>query len=203
MWPMPTRSRKRMHARRRLSRSTSASTISATARFSPRCAWPALAASSTWAAAMDVSHRVLERAAQRLHLDRMPERQRERISLLHGSLTYRDRRLEGHDAATVVEVIEHLDPERLAAFERVLFEFMQPRTIVLTTPNVEYNVVWESLPAGAYRHRDHRFEWTRAEFQAWATYVAERFGYKVRFLPVGEEHADFGPPSQMGTFSHA
>jgi len=152
---------------------------------------------------MDVSHRVLERAAQRLHLDRMPERQRERISLLHGSLTYRDRRLEGHDAATVVEVIEHLDPERLAAFERVLFEFMQPRTIVLTTPNVEYNVVWESLPAGAYRHRDHRFEWTRAEFQAWATYVAERFGYKVRFLPVGEEHADFGPPSQMGIFSHA
>ena len=149
---------------------------------------------------MDVSHRVLERAAQRLHLDRMPERQRERISLLHGSLTYRDRRLEGHDAATVVEVIEHLDPDRLAAFERILFEFMQPRTIVLTTPNVEHNVVWESLPAGAFRHRDHRFEWTREEFQGWAIRVAERFDYKVRFLPVGEDHAEYGPPTQMAIF---
>ncbi len=150
---------------------------------------------------MDVSHRTLERAAQRLNLDRLPDRQRQRISLLHGSLIYRDRRLDGHDAATVVEVIEHLNPERLGAFERVLFDFARPTTVVLTTPNVEYNVTWESLPAGGYRHRDHRFEWTRAEFQAWATGVAERFGYVVRFLPVGLEHPAFGPPSQMGVFS--
>jgi 3' terminal RNA ribose 2'-O-methyltransferase Hen1 len=150
---------------------------------------------------MDVSHHSLERAAQRLRLDRLPERQRARISLLHGSLTYRDRRLEGHDAATVVEVIEHLDPERLAAFERVLFEFARPATIILTTPNVEYNVTWESLPAGAYRHRDHRFEWTREEFRVWAIQVAERFGYIVRFLPIGPEHPEYGPPTQMGVFS--
>ncbi|HEX6506328.1 MAG TPA: 3' terminal RNA ribose 2'-O-methyltransferase Hen1, partial [Chloroflexota bacterium] len=150
---------------------------------------------------MDVSHRTLERAAQRLHLDRMPDRQRERISLIHGSLTYRDRRLEGHDAATVVEVIEHLDPARLAAFERVLFEFAHPAWIILTTPNVEYNVTWESLPAGAYRHRDHRFEWTREEFRTWAMRVAERFGYTVRFLPVGPEHPELGPPTQMAVFS--
>jgi 3' terminal RNA ribose 2'-O-methyltransferase Hen1 len=149
---------------------------------------------------MDVSYRALERAAQRLHLDRMPERQRERITLIHGSLTYRDRRLEGYDAATVVEVIEHLDPGRLAAFERVLFEFTRPALVVLTTPNAEYNVMWESLPAGAMRHRDHRFEWTRAEFQDWAQGVAERFGYAVRFLPVGPEHAEYGPPTQMGVF---
>jgi 3' terminal RNA ribose 2'-O-methyltransferase Hen1 len=150
---------------------------------------------------MDVSHRTLERAAERLRLDRMPDRLRERISLIHGSLTYRDRRLEGFDAATVVEVVEHLDPERLAAFERVLFEFARPRAVILTTPNVEYNVTWENLPAGAYRHRDHRFEWTREEFQTWATRVAERFGYSARFLPVGPEHPEYGPPTQMGVFS--
>jgi 3' terminal RNA ribose 2'-O-methyltransferase Hen1 len=152
---------------------------------------------------MDVSHRALERAAQRLHLARMPDRQRARISLLHGALTYRDRRLEGYDAASVVEVIEHLDPARLAAFEQVLFEFARPRTIILTTPNVEYNVTWENLPAGAFRHRDHRFEWTRTEFQTWAMGVGERFGYIPHFLPVGPEHPEYGPPTQMGVFRRA
>ena len=92
------------------------------------------------------------------------------------------------------------DPPRLAAFERVLFEFAKPRTVVLTTPNCEYNVKWESLPAGKFRHKDHRFEWTRAEFQAWAQSIAERFGYTVRFLPIGEEDAAVGAPSQMGVF---
>jgi hypothetical protein len=86
------------------------------------------------------------------------------------------------------------------AFERVLFEFARPRTIVLTTPNREYNVTWETLPAGKFRHPDHRFEWTRQEFHMWATKVAERFGYSVRFLPVGAEHPDYGPPTQMGVF---
>ena len=94
--------------------------------------------------------------------------QASRVKLIHGSLMYRDKRLEGFDAAAVVEVVEHLDPPRLAAFERVLFEFARPRTVVLTTPNREYNVTWETLPAGQFRHADHRFEWTRQEFQAWA-----------------------------------
>jgi 3' terminal RNA ribose 2'-O-methyltransferase Hen1 len=152
---------------------------------------------------MDVSHRSLERAARRLKLDRLPPMQRPRIGLIHGSLTYRDRRLEGYDAATVVEVIEHLDPSRLAAFERVLFEFARPSMVVLTTPNREYNAVWESLPAGSMRHRDHRFEWSREEFRHWAERVAGRFGYTIRFLPIGPEHPEFGPPSQMGVFSRA
>jgi 3' terminal RNA ribose 2'-O-methyltransferase Hen1 len=149
---------------------------------------------------MDVSHRNLERAARRLRLDRLPPAQHERISLIHGSLSYRDRRLEGYDAATVVEVIEHLDPSRLAAFERVLFECARPGTIILTTPNVEYNAVLENLPGGKLRHRDHRFEWTRAEFRAWAEGVAGRHGYAVRLLPVGPEHPEFGPASQMAVF---
>jgi 3' terminal RNA ribose 2'-O-methyltransferase Hen1 len=150
---------------------------------------------------MDVSHRSLEIASRRLRMDRLPTRQKERIRLIHGSLMYRDKRLAGFDAATVVEVIEHLDPPRLAAFERVLFESARPKTVIVTTPNAEYNVKFETLPAGQFRHKDHRFEWTRAEFQQWAGRVSERFGYTVRFLPVGEEDRDLGAPTQMGVFS--
>ncbi len=150
---------------------------------------------------MDVSYRALEIASERLHLDRLPPRQRERIQLMHGSLTYRDKRLAGYDAAAVVEVIEHLDPQRLASFERVLFEFARPGTVVITTPNVEYNIRFETLPAGKFRHRDHRFEWTRKQFQEWAGKVAEKFGYRVRFLPVGPEDPEMGSPTQMGIFS--
>jgi 3' terminal RNA ribose 2'-O-methyltransferase Hen1 len=150
---------------------------------------------------VDVSFRALEIARERLNLDRLPPAQQQRIRLLHGSLTYRDRRLAGYDAAAVVEVIEHLDPPRLAAFEHTIFEFARPGHIVLTTPNAEYNVRFENLPPGKFRHRDHRFEWTRAEFRAWAGSVARRFGYDVRFLPVGPEDAVVGPPTQMGVFT--
>ena len=107
---------------------------------------------------VDVSYRTLENAKDRLHMDRMSPHQKERIELIHGSLTYRDSRLSGYDAAAVVEVIEHLDPPRLASFERSLFEFARPNTVVLTTPNAEYNIMWETLPAGHFRHRDHRFQ---------------------------------------------
>jgi len=149
---------------------------------------------------MDVSIRALQMAQDRLRLERMPPKQRERIRLIHGSLMYRDNRLAGFDAAAVVEVIEHLDPPRLAAFERVLFEFAKPNAIVLTTPNREYNVRFETLPAGKMRHKDHRFEWSRDEFRAWANHNANRFSYKVRFLPIGEEDPQFGPPTQMAIF---
>lgn len=149
---------------------------------------------------MDVSHHALEIARDRLHYDRLPSIQKERLRLLHGSLIYRDERLAGFDAAAVVEVIEHLDPARLAAFERVLFESAKPKQIVITTPNREYNVKWESLPAGKFRHRDHRFEWTRAEFQEWANRVARPAGYNVRFVPIGPEDAAVGSATQMGIF---
>lgn len=146
---------------------------------------------------MDVSSRVLEIAERRLRLDRLPETQRERVRLIHGALNYRDTRLAGFDAAAVVEVIEHLEPHRLEAFERVLFEHARPGTVVLTTPNVEYNVRWPKLPAGRFRHRDHRFEWTRAEFESWTRAAGERFGYSARFLPVGPVDDEVGPPTQM------
>ena len=150
---------------------------------------------------VDVSHRSLQIAQERLRLERLPNRQRERLKLIHGSLMYRDKRLAGFDAAAVVEVIEHLDQPRLAAFERVLFEFAKPETVVLTTPNVEYNAKFENLQVGKFRHKDHRFEWTRAQFQDWAVSQADRFGYAVRFLPVGPEDSALGAPTQMAVFS--
>jgi 3' terminal RNA ribose 2'-O-methyltransferase Hen1 len=150
---------------------------------------------------IDVSAVSLERAAERLKLDRLAPMQRARIDLQQGSLTYRDARMAGFDAACAIEVIEHIDATRLTAFERTLFEFAKPQTVVVTTPNVEYNARFPNLPAGAMRHRDHRFEWTRAEFQAWAEGVGERHGYSVEFLPIGDVDPELGPPTQMGVFS--
>lgn len=149
---------------------------------------------------LDVSIRSLEIAQRRLRVDRLPEHQADRLKLIHGSLIYRDQRLANFDAAAVVEVIEHLDPPRLSAFERVVFEFARPQTVVVTTPNSEYNVMWESLPAGDFRHPDHRFEWTRQQFQDWAHRVAGQHGYTVRFVPVGPVDEVVGSPTQMGVF---
>jgi 3' terminal RNA ribose 2'-O-methyltransferase Hen1 len=149
----------------------------------------------------DVSHRALEAAARRLRLDRMPSAQRARVHLMQTALTYRDRRLAGFDAAAVVEVIEHLDPMRLAGFTRVLFGATRPRTVVVTTPNREYNALFDGLPPGAVRHRDHRFEWSRDEFRAWSGGAAAVHGYEVRHVPVGPEDAELGPPTQMAVFT--
>lgn len=150
---------------------------------------------------IDVSCMSLERAAERLNFDRLPPLKRARIDLQQGSLTYRDPRLSGFDAACAIEVIEHVDEPRLAALERTLFEFAQPGMVVITTPNIEYNARFERLENGAFRHRDHRFEWTRAQFHAWAAGVCERFGYAVEFLPIGPVDPELGPPTQMGVFS--
>jgi 3' terminal RNA ribose 2'-O-methyltransferase Hen1 len=150
---------------------------------------------------LDVSHRSLEVAAKRLHLDTMTPRQRERVELLQGSLTYRDRRLEGFDLAAVVEVIEHLDQTRLDSFERVVFAHARPNHVIITTPNRDYNVRFETLPAGTLRHRDHRFEWTRLEFETWATGVAQRHGYEATLSPIGPVDDQVGSPTQMAVFS--
>ena len=150
---------------------------------------------------MDVSWRSVEIASEKLKLQQMGEKQRARVELIQGSLMYRDKRLEGYDAAAVVEVIEHLDAPRLAAFERVLFEFAKPLHAIVTTPNIEYNSLFPTLPAGKLRHRDHRFEWKRDEFETWPNHVATRFGYTVRFQSVGPVDQAHGAPTQMGIFS--
>jgi 3' terminal RNA ribose 2'-O-methyltransferase Hen1 len=150
--------------------------------------------------AVDVSARALQLAARDLRLDRMPQRQRDRLQIFQSALTYRDDRLAGLDAAVLMEVIEHVDPERLPALERAVFGFAAPATVLVTTPNAEYNVHFETLPAGAMRHRDHRFEWTREQFGAWAAQVADAYHYQVAFHPVGAEHPDAGPPTQLAVF---
>jgi len=150
--------------------------------------------------AVDVSARALQLAARQLKLDQMPDNKRERLTIFQSSLTYRDDRLAGLDAAVLMEVIEHVDPEWLPALERAVFGFAKPATILVTTPNAEYNPHFATLEPGALRHRDHRFEWTRAEFGAWAKNAARNHGYQVRFLPVGPEHPDAGPPTQLAVF---
>ncbi|MCB5165499.1 3' terminal RNA ribose 2'-O-methyltransferase Hen1 [Streptomyces bambusae] len=152
---------------------------------------------------VDVSVRALTVAARRLRLERMGERQRARVTLRQGSLAYTDRQLAGYDAAVLCEVVEHVDLPRLPALEYAVFGAARPRTVIVTTPNREYNVRWESLPAGHVRHRDHRFEWDRAEFRAWAESVAGRHGYTVRHEPVGPEDPEVGPPTQMAVFTAA
>jgi 3' terminal RNA ribose 2'-O-methyltransferase Hen1 len=147
---------------------------------------------------VDVSWRALAEAGRRI--ERLPERRRARATLLHSGLTYRDSRLAGYDAAVLMEVVEHLDPPRLPALERAVFHHARPPTVVVTTPNVEHNPRWEGLPPDRPRHRDHRFEWTRAEFRAWSRRVAAGAGYAVRFLPVGPDDPEVGPPTQMAVF---
>jgi 3' terminal RNA ribose 2'-O-methyltransferase Hen1 len=149
---------------------------------------------------MDVSYLALEKASRRLKLERLPPIQRERIELIQGSLMYADERIGGFDAATLVEVIEHVDPPRLATVGRAVFEFARPETVLVTTPNAEYNVLFESLPADRLRHRDHRFEWSRAEFREWATAVAAHFGYEVAFQDIGPLDDTRGAPTQMALF---
>jgi 3' terminal RNA ribose 2'-O-methyltransferase Hen1 len=149
---------------------------------------------------VDVSAGALEAAARRLRLDRLPERQRERIALRQSALTYADASLAGYDAAVLMEVIEHVDEVRLPALEHAVLGVARPGTVVVTTPNVEYNVRFETLEPGRFRHTDHRFEWTRAQFREWAAAAASRHGYGVRFLPVGPDDPEVGPPTQLAVF---
>jgi 3' terminal RNA ribose 2'-O-methyltransferase Hen1 len=147
---------------------------------------------------MDVSSRSLEMAEKRLN--KLPDTQRSKLRLIHGSLLYRDQRLKGFDAAVLQEVIEHLEPGRLEVMERAIFGTAWPATIIVTTPNQEYNRLWPKLPAGKMRHPDHHFEWTRAEFCTWSKRVAQSYGYQVSLYPVGPEDPDAGSPTQMAVF---
>ncbi|MDH6578664.1 3' terminal RNA ribose 2'-O-methyltransferase Hen1 [Kitasatospora sp. MAP5-34] len=149
---------------------------------------------------VDVSARALAAAARKLRLDRMTERQAARVELVQGALTYTDARLKGYDAAVLSEVIEHLDLPRLPALEYAVFGAARPGAVVVTTPNVEYNVRWETLPAGQVRHADHRFEWDRAQFLAWAERVGRTYGYTVTVRPVGPYDDEVGSPTQLALF---
>lgn len=150
---------------------------------------------------VDPSVRTLEKATRRLHLDQAGEAMAERVSVQMGSLTYGDRRWKGFDAATLVEVIEHIEPHRLSALALSLFGDAKPGLVVVTTPNQEYNVLFEGMAEGELRHPDHRFEWTRTQFQSWGEAVAAEYGYDVSYAPLGPEDENLGGPSQMAIFT--
>jgi len=146
----------------------------------------------------DVSTRSLRLASRRLHLDRLSEREAERVSLFQSALTYEDERMLGYDAAVLMEVIEHVDLPRLSALERVVFGVTRPKAVLVTTPNVEYNTLYELSGA---RHSDHRFEWTRAEFAAWSEAVASAYDYRVERRGIGDLDDTHGTPTQMAVFT--
>ena len=148
---------------------------------------------------MDVAYRELLRAKTQLNYDELPDRQRNRLTLLQGSLLYRDQRLEGFDAAALVEVIEHVEPDRLPDLTRVVFGFITPKTVFVTTPNAEYNELY-GMDEGQIRHTDHRFEWSRVEFNAWCADVAKRFDYEVSISGVGNVDELVGASSQLARF---
>jgi 3' terminal RNA ribose 2'-O-methyltransferase Hen1 len=150
---------------------------------------------------MDVSYHSIEIVKDNLKIDRMSPLQQQRIELIQGALTYRDKRIEGFDAAVLVEVIEHLDAPRLSALEKVVFKYAKPQTVIITTPNAEYNVKFPNLEAGKMRHADHRFEWTRQEFATWGNQIAENNAYSVTYKPLGEEDPEAGALSQMAIFT--
>ena len=151
--------------------------------------------------ACDVSVSELEKAAQRLHLDRMQPYRKNKLTLMQASLTYRDKRFEGYDCACVIEVIEHIEPLRISAFERAVFEFAAPKTVILTTPNREYNANYEHMQENTLRHGDHRFEWSREEFKTWTEHICETFGYTCEISGIGDTDEKLGTPTQMGVFT--
>ena len=150
---------------------------------------------------MDISYKSLEIAKDKLKIDRLPPRQQDRIKLIQGSLNYRDKRIAGFEGAALVEVIEHLDEPRLASLERVVFEFAKPPFVVITTPNAEYNIKFANYEEGKMRHSDHRFEWTRQQFEHWGNRIAHKHNYFVTFKPIGETNDEVGALSQMALFT--
>jgi 3' terminal RNA ribose 2'-O-methyltransferase Hen1 len=149
---------------------------------------------------VDVSAHALQRAERRLGLDRMPDSQRARLRLVQSSLTYTDARIAGFDAAVLMEVIEHVDLDRLPALERSVFGAARPGLVLVTTPNADHNPRFD-LPASGLRHADHRFEWGRAEFREWTEAVASGYGYDVRVEPVGDPDPVLGAPTQLAVFT--
>jgi 3' terminal RNA ribose 2'-O-methyltransferase Hen1 len=129
---------------------------------------------------------------------RLPDDE-ERVRLLHGSITTATPALAGFDAAVLVEVIEHLDRRDLAAMERAVFGTFRPETVIVTTPNAEFNQLL-GVPLHRFRHPGHRFEWSRSQFRDWAGAVALRHGYRVEHADIGGAHPDLGGASQMATF---
>jgi 3' terminal RNA ribose 2'-O-methyltransferase Hen1 len=147
---------------------------------------------------LDIDRQCLQQVRLRLDAEGF-SRTAATIELRHGSLTDPDPSLTGFHCALLVETIEHIDPRDLAQVERAIFARMHPRTVIITTPNAEYNPLLE-VPPNRLRHPDHRFEWDRARFQRWARGVAQRHLYRVRHRDVGGVHPIYGGATQIALF---
>lgn len=147
---------------------------------------------------IDLSQDALKRLQARLQ--EAPADVRSKVELIHGSMTEPDEALIGFDAALLVETIEHIDPDRLSILERAVFRDMRPATVVITTPNGDFNALL-GVPAYRFRHPDHRFEWGREKFRSWAEGVARRNAYTVAYQDVAGAHPVHGGASQMALFA--
>lgn len=146
---------------------------------------------------MDVSFSELQKAKDNLYYDNLSDKQKERINLFQGSLIYKDERLKNHQIATVIEVIEHIELDMLRSFEKILFSYLEPQMIVITTPNSEYNKKYEKLSQESFRHHDHRFEWNRKEFLEWLNYIKDKYNYGFEVFEIGDIDKELGSPTQM------
>ncbi|MFN8770422.1 MAG: 3' terminal RNA ribose 2'-O-methyltransferase Hen1 [Neisseriaceae bacterium] len=148
----------------------------------------------------DISLKSLEIAENRLKIDDLPDIYKNKVNLFQSSLTYNDKRFYDYDAATLIEVIEHMNLDKLDFLKLTIFKFAKPGIVIITTPNVEYNSLFENLAPGKLRHNDHRFEWTRAQFANWSSEVAHQFNYSVTFYGIGNQDEQYGSPTQVGVF---
>lgn len=136
----------------------------------------------------------------RHRLDMLPARAVAEVDLLHASMADAGDRLGGYDCAVLLETIEHTDPGLLSILERSVFGTMRPATVIVTTPNADYNTLLGMHP-GTLRHPDHRFEWGRPKFRRWAQGVAARNGYRVTCSDLAGQHPIHGGASQMSIFT--
>ncbi|KAM9620969.1 small RNA 2'-O-methyltransferase isoform 3-T6 [Morphnus guianensis] len=111
------------------------------------------------------------------------------VTLHHGSVAHKDPCMLGFDLVTCIELIEHLEESELKKFPEVVFGFMAPSIVVISTPNSEFNPLFPGVTL--FRHPDHKFEWNRVQFQSWALETARRYDYSVEFTGVGH------PPTGM------
>ncbi|MDN4617361.1 3' terminal RNA ribose 2'-O-methyltransferase Hen1 [Paenibacillus sp. PsM32] len=116
-----------------------------------------------------------------------------------GSLFYRDERWIDQDVIILCEVIEHINEVRLPQVIHTLFTDYRPQTLIITTPNREYNEVYD-MDTEEIRHADHRFEWTRAEFEQYCTQWIQNRPYTFTISGIGEKHEQYGQPTQMVVF---
>lgn len=148
---------------------------------------------------IDFSKEALAEATNRFQRHLTPV-QRNHIQLIQGLITCGDPRMLNCDAVVATEVIEHLDGPRRAAFEHVVFRYIHPKLVLITTPNAEYNSKLRLQTLNKLRREDHHFEWSRAEFHAWVTSLSLRYDYYTQRLSIGTEDPIVGAPTQMGIF---